>query len=270
MSFDKMAFLTTTSHKGLSLTTTTKKQKGRSLISRFKSTSKSTNVTNKDESEKPLTFLAIPYTTTVDNAGRPFTDIPDPMCETTSSSSSASTESCSSGYQAVSVDRCASFPQLTSILITPTAGPKPSHSRKHVHFATEPAELISLSTTRRRTPRHISPPSPLTEEDINKTKAWLPISPLAPATTQRFPLKRSNASYDSATSTSSSCSRHDAYTAAAESATVALRDKIRAARVGEVFAKRAMMARAYEDEGEGEGEDDGEDAISPEGWGRRG
>jgi len=267
MSFDKMAFLTTTSHKGLSLTTTTKKPKGRSLFSRLKSISMSSNVTDSNENARPLTFLAVPYTT-VDHAGRPFTDIPEPMYETRSSFENTSTESCGSKYQAISVDRYKSFPQLTSILITPTQSTKRSRSRKHVHFATEPAQLISHS--RRRAPRHISPPSSLLEND-NTPKPYMPISPLflTASTTQRVLLKRSNASYDSVTSTSSSYFRQDAYTAAAEPATVALRDKIRAARAGEVFAKRAMMARAHAN-GEGESEGEGEYAISPEGWGRRG
>lgn len=275
MSFDKMAFLTTTSHQGLSLSLTNnikaKKQKGRSFFSRIKPTSKS-NITDEHENERPLSFLAIPYTTTVDNAGRPFMDIPEPVYEIeTSSSGSASTQSCNSEYQAVSVARYKPTTQLTSILITPTQGNykrSGSRNRKHVRFASEPAQLISHSTRRRRPT--ISPPSPLAEDDNNNTKPYLPISPLYPttSTTQRIPLKRSNASYDSTTSTSSSSSRHDAYTAAAESATVALRDKIRAARAGEVFAKRAMLARACDD-GEGEGEGEGEYAISPEGWGRR-
>jgi len=119
-----------------------------------------------------------------------------------------------------------------------------------------------------------------TRSHSRPSSAALPCSTTPTATTPRPALKRSNASYDSATRTSI---RPDPFTASAHAASIALCAKIRAVRAGEVGARKAMLAAAAEAEVQkvesgagGEGEEvhvDDEDARAIdvcEGWGRRG
>lgn len=161
MSFDKMTFLASTSCKSLTLSTKPKTDKGRSfnslLSSRSKSKAKSSALSSKAQDESPLSFLAVPYTT-VDHAGRPFTDIPESVHERGDKDSSSGSDSTSStvtetrgDYVAISVDRYKPVtPQLASILITPsrsasTRSNKGNRRGKQVRFVTEPTQPILRS-----------------------------------------------------------------------------------------------------------------------------